>query len=458
MATTLEQYWIDDVARLTTRLAAQQSDIDTERATLLAAQATRLVASDAVKTQNTAVDAARKALGAVAMPADGDPLLVALEAALVGLADAQAGLAASDLAAQLAAAELARLQTDATALAMALADAQRVATLEGAARADRQAMIDRLSSGDLATLAADAAAALAASEATARSRVEGEFPANADDAKDFVKRVRARRAVVAASLQSAIEVEGAAFDADTPALAQAQRDFEAAVAGLRLVANAAPSLTADSTTLARQAALPAPNPPDSYPIVTRWQHDRLHDGGKQAAREGALAKLTDADNAVSAARAAQQAYDLAVNAAMKAEPDKTAAELDATTVAAERAALTSSLGDLDTARVALSAGDLAAVQSWFATVPDTLWDELDKLDVALARLAALAGPPTPADRIDAVTAAETALTAALDADRLAQREHAAAESALRRAAAALQAERETADARARAFAHSAALF
>lgn len=457
MATTLAQYWTDEVTRLSARLVTQRAEVAAQRATLLAAQALQLSASDALRTQAAAVEAGRKALAGIPMPADGDPLLAAMELALVALAEAQAALASADLAAQAAGAELKRQQAQESDLDAALAAAKAMVTQETTARATRQVMIDKLTTGALSTLVADATAVLAASEATARARVEGEFPSSATNAKNFLKRARARRGIVEDSLKTAGVVEAAAYAADTSALAQAQRAFDAAAEAVRVVAEAAPRFDADKATLERLAALPAATA-TTFPIVTRWQHERLHDASKKTARENALAKLTDVDLALIAARTAQQAYDTALHVAMKAEPDKTQAQLDATTLATERGTLTTKLGDLATARGAMTADELAAVKAWFAAVPEKLWEELDKLDTALARLAALVGPPTPANLIATLTSAETALTTALTADRLARRQQAAADAARARAAGAQAAERETASTRAKAYAHSAALF
>lgn len=457
MATTLEQFWTDEVARLLSLRTALDAETTGRRGALQAAQATQLLASDSLRLHTAAVDAARQALAAIAMPADGDPLLVAMELARVAQADAQAALASADFAVQVAQAELKRMLATQATLDATLAEAQATLRGELVARAARQLMIERLTSGALSTLAADAALALSEFESDARARVEAEFPGSATNAKNFLKRARARRALVDDSLQAASAVEAAAEAAAVSPLAQAQRQFDSAVAALRDAADAAPRLDADGGTLARLAALPAPTA-SSRPIVSRWQFERLHDPSRKTARENALTKLTDVDAAMGTARAAQQAYDNALHAAIRAEPDKTRAELDATTLSAELATLTSKLGELQTARAALSADEVATVKAWFAAVPDRLWDELDKLDGALARLAALVGPPTPAERIDALVAAETALTAALAADRLARRGQAAAGVARQRAAAMLAAERETAWSRGRAFAHSGALF
>lgn len=458
MATTLEQYWTDEVARLGARLTAQTADVNAQRDALLAAQAAQLAAGNAVRSESEKVAAARKALAGIPMPADGDPLLVAMEQALVALAEAQVALASADRAVQAAGAELARKEAERAALEAERADAERKRTQEEKARDLRQDMIDKLTTGDLSTLAADAQAAIDASETTARARVEGEFPTSATPAKNFLERARARRGIVRDALKSADTVEAAAYAADVPALAKAERDFAAAAAAVRTAADAAPRLAADGATLARLAALPAPSPPDSYPILTRWQHDRLHAEDLKDDREAALAKLTDIDDAQVAVQSAQQAYDLALHAAMKAEPDKTQAQLDSSTVSAEHDALDEKRDSLQEKRADMSADEHALVQAWFAAVPDKLWDELEKLDTARARLASLAGSPSPSELVNALGAAETALTTALTTARLAKRKQDGADAAARRATAKLAAERETVTNRSRAYAHSAAMF
>jgi hypothetical protein len=456
MATTLEQYWIDEVTRLDARLIAQKAEVTAQRTAVSAAQTAQRAAAKAVQTETDNVAAARKALAAIPMPADGDPLLVAMEDALVALAAAEVTLANADRDLLTATAELARKEAQLSSTEAARAEAERQRVQEQKARAARQVMIDRLTSGDLSTIAADAIAALT-NEPTARARVESEFPTNATAAKNFLERVRARRGIVRDALKNAEGVEAAAFTAYVSALAKADRDFVQAVAAVRTVTEAAPRLAADSATLARLAALPAPNPPD-YPILTRWQHERLHDATKKPDREDALAKLTDIDNAQVAVQTAQQTYDLALHAAMKAEPDKTQAELDSSTVSAQHDALEEKRGDLQDARDEMNAAERETVQTWFEAVPDKLWDELEKLDTARARLGALSVAPTPGDLINTMQTAETALTTALTNARATARQQDGADVALKHASGQLNAERETVTSRAKAYAHSAVPF
>jgi hypothetical protein len=249
-----------------------------------------------------------------------------------------------------------------------------------------------------------------------------------------------------------------ACNAGNSALAQAQLAFDAAVTAVRSTADAAPRLAADSATLERLAALPAPNPPDSYPILTKWQRALLHDAGKKAARESALAKLAVVDDAQAAVRAKQTAYDTALHAALAAEPDKTVAQLDATTLATERGEFDAKLDALAAARSAINAAERDALQTWFAAVPDALWETLESFDNATARLGALKGPPAPAALITAMGNAESVLVTALAAARLAGRKTDGARAAEQRASGASVAERESSAQRAGAYARSGALF
>jgi len=319
-------------------------------------------------------------------------------------------------------------------------------------------MGDALTTGSLARLAADAAAALTGFGADARARVEGEFPASGTAAKDFLKRVRARRAIIEASATSAAGVETAAFTASHAALAQAQRAFDTALQAVSARFQAGSALAADVATLERLAALPVAVPPTSFPVLTPWQHARLHDASRKSAREAALAKLKAVDDAQLALRSAQASYDQALHAAMQAEPDATPAQLDATTLSVQRAALDGKAADLEAARTAVDAGERASLQAWFAAVPDALWEALESLDSALARLTLLSGPPAAATLLADLDAAEAALASALSAARLTQRKAAGAGAAHLRASAAQLAESETQRQRADAVARSASLF
>ncbi|WP_300450138.1 hypothetical protein [Accumulibacter sp.] len=455
---TLTQYWTDEVSRLDTALRAEQAAVVTLGNALAAAQAAQRSSADAARQAADDLAAARRELAAIPMPADGDPLLRRMEEALIGLATANDRLADGELAVQRRRAGLSAHQERAAELTGELDAARRALVQASQDAAERASMADALISGSLAGLAADAAAALGSFGADARARVEGEFPASGTAEKDFLKRVRARRAIVEASVSSAAAVEAAAFTASHDAVGQAQRAFDAARRALAARFQAASALAADTATLERLAALPVALPPTRFPILTPWQQARLHDAGRQSARESALVKLKAVDDAQLARRAAQASYDQALYAALKADPDATLVQLEATTLSAARAALDGKAADLASARAALDAGERSILQSWLAAVPDTLWEALDSLDGALARLTLLQGPPTSAALLAELDSAEAALAGALSAARLAQRKVAAASAAHWRASADRLAESETQRQRATAVARSASLY
>lgn len=460
--TTLKQYWTDEVTRIGNALSDTQSKLAALRTAVMTAETGQRSTADSVRSQRDAVAAARRALAAIPMPADGDPLLDAMESALVALHAAQAALANDECRLLEMRAELARTEQRAAQLGADLVAAQQALDKETLAADARNSLIGRLTTA-LPALVSDATDALNTHQATASARVESEFPTSATASKNFLARARARRALVQAIAASATGVEDAAYAASNTALAKAQRDFDATVAAAQALADAPGQLVADTATLARLAALPAPNPPTSYSILTRWQHDLLHDSSKKTKRETVLAKLTAVDDARSQVIAAQAAYDNALHAAMKAEPDKTVAQLetDIAAVSAAKTALDAKLASLATARgdyTALSAGDRQTLDEWFAAAPDTLWDALDSLDGAVARLEQLKAAPALSTVTTALDTAESALEAALRAVRLDGRQTAGAQRAGQRAAALLDAQRNTAAARATAMARSDALF
>lgn len=462
---TLAQFWTAEVARLAAAVASTGAQIDSAGSALQAAEQQARDASDAVRTQEAKLRDARAALALIALPADGDPQLLAMEQALVARSEA---LAAAAGASQQALTQRARLDRLGAALADLQAESQTAAAQKlrecgdgtpqrpGQAAA-RAAMVATLQAGGaLETLAADAAQALSDHEAGARAKVEAEFPTNADDRKHFLKRVRARRSLVADSVTAADAVAGNAQAAADSALTLAQRAFDIRLAALRQAAESAPLLAADSATLSALAALPAATA-TTRPVLTLWQYQRLHDATKKAARETALAALADVDNAWAAWRTAQQEVDDALHAAMKANPDMTPAQLDALpAVKAKLDARALKVTALDTKK-AVYLPLQADAQNWLACVSDTLWETLDRMDGAIARLKGLTGPGTPAQRIADLLAAETALAAALAAAGLACRQTGAARAAQQRAAEAQMAEQETRIARLRGTSRSAAL-
>lgn len=452
---TLTQYWIDEASRLDQTLGAVRTDTGAARLAQATAQTQSRIAADAVRVASDTVAVARKALAGIPTPADGDPLLQAMSQALIAWHEALHAQASADLALQSAKAELERLQALDAALLLDLAEVKAAQQLDSKAALQRAAAVAALKPGGAwASLAADATQALSASEAGARSRVEGEFPTHATASKNFLARVRARRALVLDSVVQAQDVATAGLAASTPALALAQRQFDQAWQAVRSLVETAPRLADDRDTLARLAALPAPHPtaPVSYPILTPAQHDELFDAGLKSAREATLVKLTLADTAEDVWRKAQSAYDKALNAARKANPGKTLAELHGAEIKAEFDTLTEKTADRTAKRADLTsdAAAYATLQAWFAAVPELLWDTLDQLDSAIARLNVFKGAPTPAQRLQDLVDRETDLVTALTAARLAARTQRIAEQATLRALGQSQAEQATAARRAKA--------
>ena len=452
---TLTQYWIDEASRLDQTLGAVRTEAAAARLAQAAAQAQSRIAADTVRVASDAVAVARKALAGIPTQADGDPLLSVMSQALIAWHEALHAQASADLTLQSAKAEVERLQTLDTALQQELAEVKAAQLLDSKAALQRAAAVASLKAGGAwADLAADAAQALSDFEAGARSRVEGEFPSNAAPEKDFLTRVRARRALVLDSAVQAQDVATTSATASTAALAQAQRQFDQAWQAVRSLVETAPRLADDRDTLARLAALPAPHPtaPVSYPILTPAQHDELFDASLKSAREDALSDLAIADKAEDDWRQAQSDYDKALNAALKAHPDKTVAELNAAEVQAEFDALDDAVTERSDKRADLiaDATAYATLQAWFAAVPELLWDTLEQLDNAIARLNVFKGAPTPAQRLQDLADRETDLVTALTAARLAVRTQRVAEQATLRALGQAQAEQATAVRRAKA--------
>lgn len=452
---TLTQYWIDEAGRLDAALGAARADTGVARLAQAAAQTQSRLAADAVRLAADAVTVARKALAGIPTPADGDPLLLAMTQALIAWHEAQHAQAGADLALQSARAEVERLQGQEAALLVELAEVTAAQQQQSQAALQRAAAVAALgASGVWATLAADAGQALSDFEAGARSRVEGEFPTHATASKNFLARVRARRALVLDSAAQAQDVATTGLAASTGALALAQRRFDQAWQAVRSLVETAPRLADDRDTLARLAALPAPHPtvPVSYPILTPAQHDALFDASLKSAREAALVKLSIADGAEDDWRKARAAYDKALNAALKAHPGKTVAELNGAEIKTEFDDLAAKAGVRADKRNDLTADPVAyaTLQAWFAAVPEPLWDTLDQMDGAIARLNVFKGPPTPAQRLQDLADREAELVTALGAARLAARTQRIAEQATQRALAQSQAEQATAARRAKA--------
>lgn len=442
---TLTQYWSGEVTRINTALTSVRADLATRRANWQAARQTLRTASDDVQTATFALADIRKKLAAIPLPADGDPLLIALSDTLVALHEAQSGQVKAEWLAQTLKAQIMRLEAREAALVADLVEAKAASTQAIASAADRKKVIDALSIGAWKTVATDATKALVDFGATATSRVEVSFPAKVPATPLLLPRIRARRDLTRALQGGQIATAAAAHAASHDTLGQAQDAFDQAWAAVRAYFDLTSRVADDRLSLKALASLPAPNPPSTYPILTPAQHNRLHDPLKLTARETTLGLLKDVDLLDEAVRAAQAAYDAAYNVAIAAKPDASLADLHATDLKTPLKNLNKAIGDRTLAENTLTAdGGYADLQAWIAAIPDTLWDALEQLDTAIARLTQLKGPPVATDLIATLATKETELVAALDAARLAQRQQAAAERGWQASQDALAATQDTA--------------
>jgi hypothetical protein len=448
---TLTSYWTDETSRRGAALAGLNTQLAAARVDLAAARTALVEAGAAARRQADLIADLRRQLAAIPMPADGDPLLLAMDAALVAQAQAGVGQADADLARQQAAARVTRLEARQQTATADLAAARASLDAATARAATRQAMADLLTSGDLANLAADAGQALTDFEAGARAKVEAAFPANGGDAaKDFLTRVRDRRDLVWASAHAESTVFDHVAGLAVPAVDHARAAYDAAYAALQKASMAASRLAADRATLERLANL-------ATPLVTTDEAAALKDPAKEADREDALTRLRAVDLAERARRTAQAAYDQALADLRQTDPDTDQASLDGGALNSEHTAVGDAETALATARGALTPADRALLAAWFAAVPDGLWSALEALDDAVEGLAELKNP-TPAALIDALASQEDLLVKAIQTADLVARVDAALADARARAAAGQAAELDTAPRRARAMSRSAAAF
>jgi hypothetical protein len=447
---TLPQYWTDEVARRAAALAAIQADLTTARGTLAGARSASIAAGAAERAAADAIVTLRRQLAAIPLPADGDPLLIAMNAALVAQAKQRVAQSVADLARREAGAAVADLEAAALDTAAALDDAKAALTTETTQAAARQAVADRLTAGDLMNLVADAAQALTDFEAAARAKVEPLYPSNAAAAKDFLKRVRDRRDLVSFSARQAAGVLGSAALIAGDNLADTRAAFDTAAAALRVAGESAPRLAGARSSLERLAGL-------SAPLITPDQSAALLDASKKAAREAALVKLRTVDLAERARRLAEAVYDQALYQARKTDPDSTQAALDAGLLKPQADDLVAKADALSAARLDLAQAERDTLDVWFAAVPEAVWQALEEIDAAVATLNGLQSP-TPAALIADLAAKEDLLAQALAAAHLTQRQTAAKATALATASAASQAESATAPLRARAMSRSAGVF
>jgi hypothetical protein len=416
MPATLSQFWTAETARIDALLATARTDATAAATAESAAAADLTLAGKQQQDAQARAGAARKKLAGIPMPADGDPILMALRTAIADMRSAAARQVTADAVLRARRAARARNAAVVAALAAQLALAQASAKAEQTGGARRQLAQLAATSAPLKDLPAAAGAALASHEAAARANVEGDFPSNADPDRDFLTRVRARRALAATQLTSAAAVAHDARASSTTweesstresaKSASLQRDFDARSADLQALIDA-PARVQQAAAQLKALAERIVSP------LTPSQKADLHTANVALAtlREEGLVLLKAVDDAQGALIATGEAYAKLLLATMVANPGKTEEELLAS-VAALQAKKTEVLDAKAAMDAAAADPDYqsheAALKHWFGAVPDALWEQLDALDTALADLAAVQAI-VPATLVAALVAAEDAL-------------------------------------------------
>jgi len=385
---------------------------------------TNLVAANKTLTQaRSDAAAARKALARIPLPADGDALLLALRLALRHEASAQSAQVAAALALSLARAS--RNQADVQMSEWTT----RLGQIQAQAKAEQDASLER----DLWKAAAAVAApkdppslaseALSLFKAAAKTKIEADFPSNADSSKDFLSRVRARRLLAALPLAQAAQLhDDVAAQATTwqeatgraadklPAL---REDFAAACAALKAYYLAPTTLAAASSQLQALAERV------SSPLSAAQRKELFATGNSTLAseREDALAALALRDEAQKTLFQRHQDYVRALLPLQLAHPGSTEADLRAID-----ASLDTHFSDLTAAAQAVEDADdapalvayLQVLMDWFTAVPDALWQQFEALENSIAVLEDIQAM-TSASVLSDLQTRENALVAQLQA-------------------------------------------
>lgn len=422
---TLTTYWSTELATLDAALTAMRAELATAQTDAHAAAIAAAAASALVRTTQDAVDAARRQLSGVAMPADGDPLLEAMRDAIKAWRQASADQVAKAASAQQADARRAALQARVDSLVAAQAEAKLAQQQETKASAQRTQWATIATTVPVSGLPAAAKAALTANQVAATTVVEADFPT-------FLDRARARRALAQAVADGVAAVAAASLTDNTTwaesstrkqdLVARKQRAFDAAVEDLRRFAESAPRTNqaiADLAALSTAASVLSSA--ERAELITSTTALRTK-------RENALKLLAARDVKQGEWLTAQTDYAKALYAAKVAAPDKTEAQL----LTADPTGLQVKFDAIGTKKTALDAADAllgddsptsdrTVLKTWFAAVPDVLWAQLDKLDASVALLLATK-VIVPATLVTAVNNAEDALAKALADARLEARQ------------------------------------
>jgi|GEM_PF-1735812 len=423
--TSLSDFYSLEVTRQQAQLSTAQTAASQASQAELAAGNQLLSINQALSLARSDAAAARKALALIPLPADGDPLLLALRSALRAEASAQSAQVSA--AAELSQARANRARADAWAALLA----QRLAQLNLQAKAAQTATQQRTAwLSAAATAAPDDAPSLAAAvlseyNAAAKGKIEADFPSHADADKNFLSRVRARRSLAASALSLA-QTRQADADALATAWAEASGRAAAKLPALhsRLAAADAAlqqlSLAPAQIDSARQQLKALAERPSS-PLSAAQRAELFATGNTALAseREAALAALSLRDAAQNTYFARRQDYARALLPLQIAHPGASEADLRALDTS-----LDTHFSDLNAAAQALADADndpaLAAhrntLMDWFNAVPEALWQQLEAYDSSLAQLTQIQAL-VPADLISALQNAENALVTQLQAQR-----------------------------------------
>lgn len=414
MPTDLSDYWngrkqaLDGKsAQLTQQLAAL---VAPEQAAVTAAGE----AATGTGRAKAALDRIRSQLARIAMPADGDPLLIDLNAGVIALQQARLDQLAADDA-------LAQLRLDKAALLAEKQETDDLASQAGVrlkaaqtAKAQRDALRAALTGAPVKDVPADAHALAISQTATdALKHVKDDFP------PELLAQARARRAQAAARQSRAATTRDAAQAADDaqnetggrsadkiPRLERALRSADAAAD--RFVKHAADTLQAARSVLERYAAR-------TQSALTVAQKAQLFDAAKLDARKEALDKQSKRDAKANELAEAEAALERAVLAeqAKDADYDVAAAKADPARLQPKQKDVDDRTAELGPLVTAYDDAARQIVADWFAHVPDTVWDDLAAVDGATAALATLTPVARATELKQALDDSEAALLAEL---------------------------------------------
>ncbi len=410
--TSLTQYADQAITAANDALATSRAQADSARTNESAAKADATTANQALAQASAAVAALRKQLAAAKTPADADALAEDLGAAIETQRAAGGQLGQNQLTLSEATGK-SQLAADALRTTTAhAAEIKALAAEEKAAATRRAAAIAALAAPPVADVKAAATALLASPLfAAAKAKVDADMPPSLRDRavaqvaeidKEGVRRAEVR-AAARASLNGALEETGLAADT----LPRLRANIDAAEAALqRHVGRAVADLAAAEGVLTRLA--------ESDSVLTDEERAALFDTGQDAARQAAATAEKDRDAALAKLRDANQALTIARARFIAADPtaDLAAAEADNTTaVGAAKAAAVQAQADLAAPQAAFTAAKKTLLTRWRANAPDAAWAKLSAFLGAKATLKRLKATTTPLKT--AVNNAEAALLAAL---------------------------------------------